>query len=238
MESIWNKFNDDRAAVIEDAFTIAMNRGQEEWSPVDKDSMRQAVDDIVFSLGGAEGLTFVEFEVLVAYAARVDPRSQLGFLDDLANTIRASRDPEALSEYDERFMNFVVGIHNGLTLARGANLGLLVPPPLADANLAQHVPLQGQAPVDAMQYTSCDTTRTWKSEYEEVSGAGKYTSSVVETVTGDAFMSGGAYNTTSTISSSFTPSSTPMLGIHEASVDIKQSVEDFAELTEYGFGSF
>ncbi|QGI70765.1 hypothetical protein CEK26_003100 [Fusarium fujikuroi] len=226
MESIWNKYSDDRAAVIEDAFTIAMNRGQQEWSNADRDAMSQAVDDIVFSLGGEEGLTFVEFEVLVTHAARVDPRSQLGFLDSVSDTIRASRSPEAFSEYDERFLNFVVGIHNGLTVARGANLGLLVPPPLADANLAQHVLCQGPPPVNSMQFPSCDTTR-------------KYTSSVVETVTGDAFVSGGAYSTTSTTSSSFTPSCTPMLGIREASVDVRQSVEDFAELTpETGFGGF
>ncbi|CCT75490.1 uncharacterized protein FFUJ_11514 [Fusarium fujikuroi IMI 58289] len=239
MESIWNKYSDDRAAVIEDTFTIAMNRGQQEWSNADRDAMSQAVDDIVFSLGGEEGLTFVEFEVLVTHAARVDPRSQLGFLDSVSDTIRASRSPEAFSEYDERFLNFVVGIHNGLTVARGANLGLLVPPPLADANLAQHVLCQGPPPVNSMQFPSCDTTRTWKSEYEEVSGAGKYTSSVVETVTGDAFVSGGVYSTTSTTSSSFTPLCTPMLGIREASVDVRQSVEDFAELTpETGFGGF
>ncbi|KAF4442977.1 hypothetical protein FACUT_1528 [Fusarium acutatum] len=236
MESIWNKFSYDRASVIEDAFSIATNRGQQEWSNADKDVMSQAVDDIVLSLGGDEGLTFAEFEILVAYAARVDPRIQLAFLGNLVDIIRASRGIRGYSEYDERFMDLVVGIHSGLTVARGANLGLFVSPGLADANIAQHV-YQGQAPVDCIQFQSGETTRTWKSEYEEVSGAGKYTSSVVETVTGDAFMSGGAYSTTSTTSSSFALFSNPLLEMREVSVDIKQSVEDFAELTpERGFG--
>ncbi|KAL7755153.1 hypothetical protein ACKLNR_014910 [Fusarium oxysporum f. sp. zingiberi] len=139
MESIWNKFSYDRAAVIEDAFSIATNHGQQEWSNADKDTVSQAVDDIVFSLGGDEGLTFVEFEILVAYTARVDPRTQLAFLDNLVDIIRASRGIESFSEYDQRFLAFVVGIHNGLTVARGANLGLSVPPGLPDANIAQHV---------------------------------------------------------------------------------------------------
>uniref|UniRef100_A0A0D2YJS7 Uncharacterized protein n=1 Tax=Fusarium oxysporum (strain Fo5176) TaxID=660025 RepID=A0A0D2YJS7_FUSOF len=203
MESIWNKFSYDRAAVIDDAFSIATNHGQQKWSNA---AVCQAVDDIVFSLGGDEGLTFVEFEILVAYAARVDPRTQLAFLDNLVDIIRASRGIESFSEYDQRFLDFVVGIHNGLTVARGANLGL-------------------------------ETTRTWKSEFEEVSGAGKYTRSVVETVTGDAFMSGGAYSTMSTTSSSFTPSSAFMLDTREGSTDINPSVEDFAEMTpERGLG--
>ncbi|KAH7200791.1 hypothetical protein BKA60DRAFT_600988 [Fusarium oxysporum] len=206
MESIWNKFSYDRAAVIEDAFSIATNHGQQEWSNA---AVSQAVDDIVFSLGGDEGLTFVEFEILVAYAARVDPRTQLAFLDNLVDIIRASRGIESFSEYDQRFLDFVVGIHNGLTVARGANLGLYVPPGLPDANITQHAP-------------SGETTRTWKSEFEEASGAGKYTRSVVETVTGDAFMSGGAYSTMSTTS---------------RSMDINPSVEDFAEMTpERGLG--
>ncbi|ENH64053.1 hypothetical protein FOC1_g10000556 [Fusarium oxysporum f. sp. cubense race 1] len=204
MESIWNKFSYDRAAVIEDAFSIATNHGQQEWSNA---AVSQAVDDIVFSLGGDEGLTFAEFEILVAYAARVDPRTQLAFLDNLVDIIRASRGIESFSEYDQRFLDFVVGIHDGLTVARGANLGL------------------------------GETTRTWKSEFEEVSGAGKYTRSVVETVTGDAFMSGGAYSTMSTTSSSFTPSSAFMLDTREGSMDINPSVEDFAEMTpERGLG--
>ncbi|KAF5556685.1 tartrate transporter [Fusarium mexicanum] len=239
MESIWNKFSHDRAAVIEDAFSIATNRGQLEWSNADMDVMHQAADAIVFSLRGDEGLTFVEFEILAAYAARLDPGTQLAFLDNLAAIIRASRVGESLSEYDERFLNFVVGIHNGLAVAHGANLGLHVPPGLADANIAQHVLYQAPAPVDSIQIPSGETTRTWKSEFEEVSGAGKYTSSVVETVTGDAFMSGGAYSTTSTTSSSFTPAITPMLGIREASVDIQHSVEDSPPSTpETGFGGY
>ncbi|KAF5610593.1 uncharacterized protein FSUBG_2854 [Fusarium subglutinans] len=239
MESIWNKFNNDRATVIEDAFSIATNRGQLEWSNADMDVMHQAADAIVFSLRGDEGLLFVEFEILAAYAARLDPGTQLAFLDNLAAIIRASRVGESLSEYDERFLNFVVGIHNGLAVARGTNLGLYVPPGLADANIAQHVIGQAPAPVDLIQIPSGETTRTWKSEFQEVSGAGKYTSSVVETVTGDAFMSGGAYRTTSTTSSSFTPSITPMLGIREASVNIQQSIEDSpASTPETGFGGY
>ncbi|KAI3580089.1 hypothetical protein IWW34DRAFT_804716 [Fusarium oxysporum f. sp. albedinis] len=228
MESIWNKFSYDRAAVIEDAFSIATNHGQQEWSNA---TVSQAVDDIVFSLGGDEGLTFVEFEILVAYAARVDPRTQLAFLDNLVDIIRASRGIESFSEYDQRFLDFVVGIHNGLTVARGANLGLYVPPGLPDANITQHVRCQGPVPIELMQAPSGETTRTWKSEFEEVSGAGKYTRSVVETVTGDAFMSGGAHSTMSTTSSSFTPSSAFMLDTREGSTDINPSVEDFAEMT-------
>ncbi|EMT69431.1 hypothetical protein FOC4_g10003153 [Fusarium odoratissimum] len=193
MESIWNKFSYDRAAVIEDAFSIVMNYGQQEWLNA---AVSQTVDDIVFSLGGDEGLTFVEFEILVAYAARVDPRTQLAFLDNLVDIIRASH-----------------------------------------ANITQHVRCQGPAPIELMQAPSGETTRTWKSEFEEVSGAGKYARSVVETVTGDAFMSGGAYSTMSTTSSSFTPSSAFMLDTREGSMDINPSVEDFAEMTpERGLG--
>ncbi|KAF5710085.1 hypothetical protein FMUND_9708 [Fusarium mundagurra] len=235
MEFIWNKFSYDRAAVIEDAFSIATSRGQQEWSNADKDIMSQAADDIVRSLGGDDGLTFVEFEILVAYAAHADPRTQLRFLDNLVDVIRASRSIGSLSYYDEQFMDFVAGIHDGLITAARRNAGLYVSPD-PNADIAQHVIYEGQAPVDSMQLPSGETTRTWKSEYEEVSGAGKYTSAVIETVTGDAFMSGVAYSTTSTTSSSFNPSSIPMIGIHEASVDIPQSVEDFEELTpERGF---
>ncbi|KAF5680704.1 tartrate transporter [Fusarium circinatum] len=178
MESIWNKFSYDRAAVIEDAFSIATNRGQLEWSNADKDVMHQAADTIVFSLRGDEGLAFVEFEILAAYAARLDPTNQLAFLDSLAAIIRASRVGESLSEYDERFLNFVVGIHNGLAVAGGANLGLYVPPGLADANIAQHVLGQAPAPIDLIQTPSGETTRTWKSEFEEVSGAGRFYSTL------------------------------------------------------------
>ncbi|KAF5630339.1 tartrate transporter [Fusarium sp. NRRL 52700] len=234
MESIWNKSSYDRPADIEGAFSIATNRGQLEWSDADKDIMRQAVDAIVSSLEGNEGLTFAEFEILAAYAARVDPRIQLACLDNLVDIIRTSRGSDLLSKYDQRFLDFVVGIQSGLDFARGANPGLCVPLGLAD--ISQNVLCQAPTPVELMQIPGGETTRTWKTEFEEVNGAGKYTSSVVETVTGDAFMSGGAYSTTSTTSSSFTPSITPMLGIHEPSVDIKQSIEDFADLTpEPGF---
>ncbi|KAF5593746.1 tartrate transporter [Fusarium pseudoanthophilum] len=216
MESIWNKFSIDRAAIIEEAFSIATERGQEEWSNADKDVMSQAANDIVRSLGGDVGLTFVEFEVLVAYAARAQPERQLRFLDNLVEVIRASRGIGSLTYYDEQFMEFVMSIHNDLRDIARRNAGLgLSPGPNAD--IAQHVLYEGQAPVDSMQLPSGETTRTWKSEYEEVSGEGKYTTSVVETVTGDEF-SGGAYSTTSTTSSTFTPSRTPMLGNRNASV--------------------
>nr|RBQ87273.1 hypothetical protein FVER53263_21054 [Fusarium verticillioides] len=162
MESIWNKFNVDRAAIIEEAFSIATERGQQEWSNADKGVMSQAANDIVRSLGGDVGLIFVEFEVLVA------------------------------------------------------NVGLGVSPG-PNADIAQHVLCEGQAPVDSMQLPGGETTCTWKSEYEEVSEEGKYTTSVVETVTCDEF-SGGAYSTTSTTSSTFIPSSIPMLEIRGASV--------------------
>ncbi|KAF5664420.1 hypothetical protein FDENT_12881 [Fusarium denticulatum] len=215
MESIWNKFSSDRAAVIEEAFSIATNRGQQEWSNADKGVMSQAANDIERSLGGDVGLTFVEFEVLVAYAARSDPCTQLRFLDDLVDVIRASRGIGSLTYYDEQFMEFVMSIHNELIAIARRNAGLSPGP---NADIAQRVLYEGQAPDDSMQLPSGETTRTWKSEYEEVSGEGKYTSSVVKTVTGDGFMSGGAYSTTSTTSSSFTPSGIPMLGIRDASV--------------------
>ncbi|KAG5746858.1 hypothetical protein H9Q69_010204 [Fusarium xylarioides] len=234
MESIWNKFSYDRAAVIEEAFSIATNRGQQEWSNADRYVMSQAANDIVRSLGGDSGLTFVEFEVLVAYAARSDPEIQLRFLTNLVDVIRESRGIGSLSYYDEQFIDFVMGIHNELIAVARRNAGLDVSPG-PNVDIAQRILDERQAPVDSMQLPSGETTCTWKSEYEEISGEGKYTSSVVRTVTGDAFMSGGAYNTTSTTSSSFTPSSIPMLGIHEASVDIQQSVEDFALTPERRF---
>ncbi|KAF4944830.1 hypothetical protein FGADI_12425 [Fusarium gaditjirri] len=200
MEFIWNKFSYDRAAVIEVAFSIATNCSQPEWLRPEEEAMSQAVDDIVFSLGGDEGLTFVEFEILAAYAARVDSRTQLEFLENLVDIIRASSRFESFSEYDQRFLDFVASIHNGLTVTRGANLDLYTPPGLPDANLAQHVHGQGPIPVDLIQATTSETTRTWKSEFQEVSEAGKYKLSVVETVTGDASMPGGAYSTMSTTS--------------------------------------
>jgi hypothetical protein len=216
MESIWNKFSVDRAAIIEEAFSIATERGQQEWSNADKDVMSQAANDIVRSLGGDVGLTFVEFEVLVAYAARTDPERQLRFLDNLVQVIRASRGIGSLTYYDEQFIEFVMSIHKDLIAIARRNAGLGVSPG-PNADIAQHVLCEGQAPVDSMQLPGGETTRTWKSEYEEVSGEGKYTSSVVETVTGDEF-SGGAYSTTSTTSSTFIPSSVPMLEIRGASV--------------------
>ncbi|EWG54666.1 hypothetical protein FVEG_17357 [Fusarium verticillioides 7600] len=194
MESIWNKFNVDRAAIIEEAFSIATERGQQEWSNADKGVMSQAANDIVRSLGGDVGLIFVEFEVLVA----------------------ASRGIGSLTYYDERFMEFVMSIHNDIIAIARRNVGLGVSPG-PNADIAQHVLCEGQAPVDSMQLPGGETTCTWKSEYEEVSEEGKYTTSVVETVTCDEF-SGGAYSTTSTTSSTFIPSSIPMLEIRGASV--------------------
>ncbi|KAF5613359.1 tartrate transporter [Fusarium tjaetaba] len=216
MESIWNKFSVDRAAIIEEAFWIATERGQQEWSNADKDVMSQAADDIVRALGGNVGLTFVEFEVLVAYAARTDPERQLRFLDNLAEVIRASRGIGSLTYYDEQFMVFVMSIHNDLIDIARRNAGLDVSSG-PNAGIAQHVLDEEQAPVDSVHSPSGETTRTWKSEYEEVSGEGKYTTWVVETVTGDEF-SGGAYSTTSTTSSSFTPSRTPIPGNRDAPV--------------------
>ncbi|KAH7234993.1 uncharacterized protein BKA55DRAFT_544177 [Fusarium redolens] len=233
MESISNKFGYNRGAIILDAFSIVTNHDQQELSSTDRDTLEQAVDDIMLVLGRMEGLTFVEFEVLVAYAARIDPTEQLNFLDTLVDIIRASRKVDSFTEYDKKFLNFVEGIRNGLAAARGANFGVSVQP-WQNAHIAPYVHDQGLAAVDFMQAPSGETTRTWKSEFEEVSEAGTYTRSVVETVTGDTSMSGGFYTTMSMTSSSFTPSNVPMLDSCETSVDIKQSIEDSAEMTPEG----
>ncbi|KAF5563652.1 hypothetical protein FNAPI_2567 [Fusarium napiforme] len=142
MESIWNKFSGDRAAIIEEAFSIAKNRGQQEWSNAEKDVMSQAANTIVRSLGGDVGLTFVEFEVLVACAAHSDPYIHLRFLDNLVSVIRGSRGIGSLTYYDKQFMEFVISTHNDRIAIARKNAGLDVSPG-PNADITQHVPNEG-----------------------------------------------------------------------------------------------
>ncbi|KAF9768580.1 hypothetical protein IL306_014083 [Fusarium sp. DS 682] len=231
MDAFSHKYSDDGAAVITQAYNI-LRCNDEQLSPADTPAdrliIKSAADGIVFVLGGMEGLTSVEFKILVGYATMIDPTRQLTFLDNLLDIIRASRQVDFYTEYDHQLFNFVESIHTGLARARGHNLGLYIPPPLADDNVRQQVDDQGLAPVDGvLQFPPAGTTHTWRCETEEVGEMGTYTHSVVEGI--DASMFGGTYTTTRMTSSSFTPSSMSMTDRLPVLADFGESVGSFAE---------
>ncbi|KAF4332780.1 hypothetical protein FBEOM_13430 [Fusarium beomiforme] len=208
MDALYNKFGDD-ATVIVQAFNILDNRNRdEELSFANKGILKSAADDIVFVLGGLDGLTFIEFEVLVGYATLIDPTEQLPFLDKLVDIVRASRQVASFTEYDYHLFDFIEGIHTGLARAEGDNLGLYISPPLADTNVGQQVDYQEMVPENDMpQIESVGSSRMWRYEAEEVSDAGTYTHSAVWTVTGSIL--GGSYTTAMMTSTTFTPSNVP-----------------------------
>ncbi|KAF5017276.1 hypothetical protein F66182_10813 [Fusarium sp. NRRL 66182] len=112
MEELIQKLGSNTAIVIRAFSSLRLCSGQ--LPPMELQFLNQAVEAITIQLQGNCGLSMIEFEVLVGYAARLDPTEQLPFLTTRANIIRSARPANALTEYDGEFLQFVYHILFGL----------------------------------------------------------------------------------------------------------------------------
>ncbi|KAJ4251544.1 hypothetical protein NW762_011534 [Fusarium torreyae] len=141
MDDLVQKFGHDAALVVRAFSSLRLCDGQ--LSPLDMHFLNQAGDAIASRLEGDHGLSVVEFEILIGYAARLDPAEQLPFLMGHANTLETFRPASAFTGYDTEFLQFVFQILDGLANSQGSDASVM---PIPDANLVQHTSNRVQRP--------------------------------------------------------------------------------------------
>ncbi|KAM0342546.1 hypothetical protein ACHAPU_009396 [Fusarium lateritium] len=151
MHSFVEKYGSILSTVIVRAFVIA-KRNNRQLTDMESQIMNRASNAIIPNLVGTIGLNSIEFEVLVFYAAMLNPEEQLGFLNAAAEIISSTRPQEYLTEYDQVFLDFVAQLLEAISNAQQANQGELIPPvPFATESM-QQAPFNDALPAQSQSF--------------------------------------------------------------------------------------